>query len=160
MHDVIKIDKCDALGIPATNICESNLFWYGLDDRNYLESLSAEERRFQIDDFQKCYRSLIGLINADPILLEKIEKECNNVKESPETININSDKSETYYQFLSQTIDNDDTGAIKTLQEKVDMRVYAKYVLKEGSSIEKRELLANLKSKIMLKDKKLTLFKE
>lgn len=35
----------------------------------------------------------------------------------------------------------------------VDMRVYAKYVLKEGSAIEKRELLANLKSKIILKDK-------
>jgi DNA invertase Pin-like site-specific DNA recombinase len=39
----------------------------------------------------------------------------------------------------------------------VDMRVYAKYLLKEGSSIEKRELLVNLKSKIVLKDKKLNL---
>lgn len=39
----------------------------------------------------------------------------------------------------------------------VDMRVYAKYVLKEGSSIEKRELLVNLRSKIVLKDKKLYL---
>ena len=39
----------------------------------------------------------------------------------------------------------------------VDMRVYAKYVLKEGSSIEKRELLVNLKSKIVLKDKKINL---
>ena len=39
----------------------------------------------------------------------------------------------------------------------VDMRVYAKYVLKEGSSIEKRELLVNLRSKINLKDKKLYL---
>ncbi|MCK9438519.1 recombinase family protein [Patescibacteria group bacterium] len=39
----------------------------------------------------------------------------------------------------------------------VDMRVYAKYVLKEGSSIEKRELLVNLRSKIVLKDKKLSL---
>lgn len=40
----------------------------------------------------------------------------------------------------------------------VDMRVYAKYVLKEGSSIEKRELLVNLRSKIVLKDKKVELF--
>ena len=39
----------------------------------------------------------------------------------------------------------------------VDMRVYAKYVLKEGSAIEKRELLVNLKSKITLKNKKLYL---
>mgnify|MGYP001428742140 CR=1 FL=1 len=39
----------------------------------------------------------------------------------------------------------------------VDMRVYAKYVLKEGSSIEKRELLVNLRSKIVLRDKKLNI---
>ena len=37
----------------------------------------------------------------------------------------------------------------------VDMRVYAKYVLKEGSSIEKRELLVNLRSRITLINKKL-----
>lgn len=36
----------------------------------------------------------------------------------------------------------------------VDMRVHSRYVLKKGSSIEKRELLANLKSKLILKDKK------
>lgn len=29
------------------------------------------------------------------------------------------------------------------------MRVYARYVLKEGGSIKKRELLVNLRSKIM-----------
>lgn len=42
----------------------------------------------------------------------------------------------------------------------VDMRVYAKYVLKEGSATEKRELLANLRSRIVLKDKELTLLEE
>lgn len=36
----------------------------------------------------------------------------------------------------------------------IDIRGYAKYVLKEGSDIEKRELLGCLKSKIMLSDKK------
>jgi DNA invertase Pin-like site-specific DNA recombinase len=41
----------------------------------------------------------------------------------------------------------------------VDMWVYAKYVLKEGSATEKRELLANLRSRIILKDKLLTLTK-
>ncbi|MFA6896872.1 MAG: recombinase family protein [Patescibacteria group bacterium] len=39
----------------------------------------------------------------------------------------------------------------------VDMRVYAKYVLKEGSVTEKRELLANLRSRIILRNKKLIL---
>lgn len=38
-----------------------------------------------------------------------------------------------------------------------DIRNYAKYILKEGSTVEKRELLANLRSRIMYKDKELTL---
>jgi len=38
-----------------------------------------------------------------------------------------------------------------------DIRNYAKYILKEGSTVEKRELLANLRSRILYKDKNLTL---
>ena len=38
-----------------------------------------------------------------------------------------------------------------------DIRNYAKYILKEGSTVEKRELLANLRSRIVYKDKQLTL---
>lgn len=48
------------------------------------------------------------------------------------------------------------TEKIKTDKE-MDIRNYAKYLLKEGAVSEKRELLANLRSKIMYKDKKLTL---
>ncbi len=38
-----------------------------------------------------------------------------------------------------------------------DIRNYAKYILKEGSTVEKRELLANLRSRIVYKDKTLEL---
>lgn len=38
-----------------------------------------------------------------------------------------------------------------------DIRNYAKYILKEGTVMEKRELLANLRSRIVYKDKELTL---
>jgi hypothetical protein len=38
-----------------------------------------------------------------------------------------------------------------------DIRNYAKYILKEGTTIEKRELLANLRSRISYKDKTLLL---
>ncbi len=38
-----------------------------------------------------------------------------------------------------------------------DIRNYAKYILKEGTVMEKRELLANLRSRIIYKDKELTL---
>jgi len=48
------------------------------------------------------------------------------------------------------------TEKIKTNQE-TDIRNYAKYILKEGAVTEKRELLANLRSRIIYKDKVLTL---
>lgn len=45
-------------------------------------------------------------------------------------------------------------------REDMDIRNYAKYILKEGSVSEKRELLGNLRSRIVYKDKALTLLKE
>lgn len=46
----------------------------------------------------------------------------------------------------------------KTKKE-VDIRTYAKYLLKEGSVIEKRELLSCLNGKIKLENKKISLSK-
>jgi hypothetical protein len=53
-------------------------------------------------------------------------------------------------------------GATENLQTKkeTDIRNYAKYILKEGAVTEKRELLANLRSRIVYKDKVLTLVEE
>ena len=45
-----------------------------------------------------------------------------------------------------------------TLKE-ANIRKYAKYILKEGNIYEKRELLSCLKSKLVLKNKKLELEK-
>ena len=42
-------------------------------------------------------------------------------------------------------------------ETEVNVRKYAKYLLKEGSVTEKRELLANLRSRLVYKDKKITL---
>ncbi len=39
----------------------------------------------------------------------------------------------------------------------VDVRNYTKYLLKEGSLLEKRELLSHLRSKLTLKNKQITL---
>ena len=39
----------------------------------------------------------------------------------------------------------------------VDIRTYAKYILKEGSIVEKRELLGCLKSNVVLTDKQISL---
>jgi hypothetical protein len=50
-------------------------------------------------------------------------------------------------------------GSIEKIQnnKETDIRNYAKYILKEGTVGEKRELLANLRSRIVYKDKILTL---
>src|SRR3989338_2785350 len=48
------------------------------------------------------------------------------------------------------------TNKVKN-REDMDIRNYAKYILKEGSVSEKRELLGNLRSRIVYKDKTLTL---
>ena len=42
----------------------------------------------------------------------------------------------------------------------IDPKFYAKYLLKSGSTIEKRELLGSLKSKLVLKDKIIILGEE
>jgi len=39
----------------------------------------------------------------------------------------------------------------------IDIRNYTKYLLKQGTILEKRELLTCLKSKLILKDKKIIL---
>ena len=41
---------------------------------------------------------------------------------------------------------------IKSKMDGVDVKTYAKYILKEGSVIEKRELMGCLKSKFIMKD--------
>ena len=45
----------------------------------------------------------------------------------------------------------------ETNDSDIDVRNYTKYLLREGTLIEKRELLYFLKSKLILKDKKIIL---
>ena len=60
---------------------------------------------------------------------------------------------ERFKKFQRSVLGNTEAIEIKD----IDIRNYAKYVLLDGQDIEKRELLLNLKSKILLSDKKITL---
>lgn len=62
-----------------------------------------------------------------------------------------------YYKFSRGFMEVEAKPDIK--QEEADMRKYARYVLQEGSVVEKRELLGNLKSQLLLKNKKIYLMK-
>jgi len=63
-------------------------------------------------------------------------------------------EAKKYYQFRKGVL-----GVQEDEQEVVDadIRSFAKYILKEGNILDKRLLLQNLKSKIYLKDKKISL---
>lgn len=63
---------------------------------------------------------------------------------------------ERYYKFSKGVLGINNKDFEK--QKEVDIRNYAKYVLKEGSILEKRELLANLQSKLVMKDKHLIFY--
>lgn len=45
------------------------------------------------------------------------------------------------------------------IEKKINVRTYAKYLLKEGSIVEKRELLFCMKSKLVIKNKTVKLEK-
>lgn len=62
---------------------------------------------------------------------------------------------ERYSHFQSKVLGMADVET-KNKRE-VDIKNYAKYLLEEGTIVEKRELLENLKSKLILQDKKITL---
>jgi site-specific DNA recombinase len=81
---------------------------------------------------------------------ELIEKINLNEIEVKEKIKADVEKFSKLQKFLLGTKEKIDIPSI-------DVRGYAKYVLKEGSDIEKRELLSCLKSKICLANKKITL---
>ncbi len=82
-------------------------------------------------------------------LVEKISLDKLGMKEKL------SYEIDRYSKFRSMVLGLDGKEVEK--QKTVDMKNYAKYTLKEGSILEKRELLANLKSRLTIKDKVLAL---
>jgi hypothetical protein len=48
-------------------------------------------------------------------------------------------------------------GSDKVKADEMDIRKYAKYLLENGSLLEKRELLSHLKGRIIMKDRKIAL---
>lgn len=64
-----------------------------------------------------------------------------------------NEEIERYYKFSKGLLGTAEIDFNK--QKDVDMRNYAKYVLREGSIIEKREVLGCLESKLIMKNKKI-----
>lgn len=62
---------------------------------------------------------------------------------------------ERYSHFRSKVLGKSEVEMKK--KKEVDIKSYAKYLLEEGSIVEKRELLECLRSKLVLKDKEVSL---
>lgn len=68
------------------------------------------------------------------------------------------DEIKRFNKFQSAVLGNDTKQKPEDVE--VNIRTYAKYLLKEGIISEKRELLANLKSRLKYQNKKVTLIKD
>ncbi len=63
-------------------------------------------------------------------------------------------KLESYNKFRNLVLGQSEQDQLK--QKNLDLKNYTKYILTNGSLLEKRELMACLKSKLVLKDKQIT----
>lgn len=89
------------------------------------------------DDLIKQFEQLIDKIDLDELgMKQKIKDELERFKKIQRTLLGNKEKVEV---------------------AEIDIRNYAKFILKDGTDIEKRELLGCLKSKIILKQKQITI---
>ncbi len=133
----------------------------------YCESgISAEEKWKQLKDgthtkyiYYSCSRSRDRNCKNKYIREEELITEMLNILDK---VNINElgmrqklEDEITRFNIFQRSVLGA-TDKIKNNTE-ADIRNYAKYILKEGMVSEKRELLANLRSRIVYKDKKLTL---
>ena len=92
----------------------------------------------------KCgYISEEELLKQFEQLLEKIDLDEIGMKERIKT------EVERFKKFQRMILENKE----KIKVGDIDIRNYAKFILKEGHDVEKRELLGCLKSKIVLKNK-------
>ena len=104
------------------------------------------------DHYCKCgYLREKDLISQLLSIVDKVNLDKIGMKE------IIGKEVERYYRFRHAVLGISKNE--KDKQKEIDIRNYAKYVLQEGSIFEKRELLSCLKSKIVLKNKKVYLEK-
>ncbi len=82
-------------------------------------------------------------------LIDDIDLENLGMKQSVEK------EVQRYHHFKSKVLGMETGGDEK--QKEVDMKIYAKYILQKGSIIEKRELMSNLKNRLIIKDGKIIL---
>jgi site-specific DNA recombinase len=97
----------------------------------------------------KCgYINEVDLLKQFEDLIEKIDIDEIGIKEK---IKIEVERFKKFQQVVLGVRD-------KVVVADIDIRNYAKYILREGREVEKRELLGCLKGRITLKDRRVSIF--
>ena len=96
-----------------------------------------------------------GYLREDD-LINQLANEFDKIDVNELGIKIKFEQEVERYRKFRKGVLNISRDAATEPQE-IDIKTYAKYLLKEGSIIEKRELLANIKSRIKLKNKQIVL---
>lgn len=96
-----------------------------------------------------------GYLREDD-LINQLANEFDKIDVNELGIKIKFEQEVERYRKFRKGVLNISRDAITELQE-IDIKSYAKYILREGSIIEKRELLANVKSRLKLKNKQIVL---
>jgi hypothetical protein len=124
---------------PLKDGTSAHYIYYGCSrarDRNCKNKYIREEEL--IDELLK----IMDIVNINELgMRQKLEDEIRRFNKLQKIVNGKSGNS---------LVEDDD----------VNIRQYAKYLLKEGSTSDKRELLANLRSRLNYKDKRITMIEE
>ena len=96
-----------------------------------------------------------GYLREDD-LINQLANEFDKIDVNELGIKIKFEQEVERYRKFRKGVLNISRDAATESQE-IDIKTYAKYILKEGSMIEKRELLANIKSRLKLTNKKIVL---
>lgn len=102
--------------------------------------------KFKDPNCKELYVREEEILNQLEVLIDTID--LNELKAKKQLMG----ELERFKQFTTKVLGS---GADLALPKGLDLRSYAKYLLREGSRTEKRELLSCLKSTLRLKDKKL-----
>lgn len=141
----VKLIKCGACGSGITadekfkKLLDGSVSRYVYYGCTKSKDIHCKTGYIREDELLKQMLELIDRVDLNQLgIKEKIENEIDR-----------------YYKFKTSVLGESDTK--KNKQKDLDIKNYAKYILKEGSVYEKRDLLSNLRSKLILKDKKLML---
>lgn len=144
---------------PFTRLMKCGLCGSGITAQEKYKKQKNGNEHYYV--YYSCTRGKDRFCKNKYIREKEVVKQLSNIIDDIDLDEVNlgiklEDELKRFSHFQSQIL-----GLSEEKREKkheVDIKSYAKYILREGNVVEQREILRNLKSKLVLKDKKIQLF--